>query len=88
MVKELLLVILLKIVMVDIYLDRELIYLLLLNNGGIGYIVLIVNRSIPLDFIDNIRTVNRTLVRILIDYILLRSFGFINHSYNYLAEER
>jgi len=43
MVKEFLPVILLRIVIVDIYLDRGLIYLLLLNNGGIGYIILTVN---------------------------------------------
>jgi len=57
MVKELLLVILLKIIMVDIYLNRELIYLQLLNNGGIGCIIPTVNQSIPLNFINNIRTV-------------------------------
>ena len=86
--KELLLIILLKIVIVDTYLDRELIYLLLLNDGGIECIILTVNRSISLNFIDNIRTVNRTPVRILMDYTLLRSFSLVNYSRNYLAEER
>ena len=53
---EILLVILLKILMVDIYLAKRLIYLQLLNDGGIGYIIQTVNRSIPLSFQDDIGT--------------------------------
>ena len=55
--------------MVDIYLDRELNLLLLLNNGGIKYIIT-VNQSIPLSFLDNIKTValgNAALKRSLIN---------------------
>ena len=56
MAVEVLLVILLKILMVDTYLAKKLIYLQLLNNGGIGYIIQIVDRSIPLSFKDDIGT--------------------------------
>ena len=79
-VKETFLVILPKILILDTYLDRELDLLLLLNDGEIGCVILIVDRSIPLNLMDNIRTVDRPLVRIPIDQPLARSFGFVNLS--------
>ena len=50
MAVEVLLAILLKILIVDIYLAKKLIHLQLLNDRGIGYIIQIVNWSIPLSF--------------------------------------
>ena len=112
------------------YLNKGLNLLLLLNDGGIKCVI-IVNQSIPLSFLDDIKTAalgnaalgksivdqplgksavdqplgksvvnqpleksvvdqllrkslgNRPLAQIFIDYILLRSFSFINHSLNH-----
>jgi hypothetical protein len=59
----LLLTILLKIVIVDTYLDGGLTRLL--NDGGIGCVIRTVDRSIPLKLIDDIRTA--TLGKSLVD---------------------
>ena len=78
----------------DTYLDRGLSYLQLLNNGGIACVVRTVNWYIPLSFKDDVRNaplgkgLNRPLVITLIDHILARSFNFVNHSLDHLAEER
>ena len=79
--------ILLKILIVDTYLDRGLDLLLLPNNGGIGYVIRTVNRSIPLNLLDDIRTaplgeslVNWPLAWTLMDYALARSLDFVNYS--------
>jgi len=74
----LLLAILLKILMVDTYLDGGLDLLLLLNDGGIGCVIRTVDRSIPLNLMDDIRTA--ALARTLMDQLLVRSFSFDDHS--------
>jgi hypothetical protein len=70
------------------YLDRGLSYLQLLNDGGIVYVVRIVDRSIPLSLEKYIRDlalgiVNQPLAWILMDYALARSFDFVNYSLDY-----
>ena len=79
----------------DTYLDGGLshIHLQLPNDGGIAYVIT-VDWSIHLSFRDNIgnaplgKGLNRPLVRTLMDYILVRSFNFVNYSLDHLAEER
>ena len=74
----------------DTYLDGGLSYirLQLPNDRGITYVIT-VNRSIHLSFRDDVRNaplgkgLNRPLVRTLIDYILVRSFNFVNYSLDY-----
>ena len=62
---------LLKIVIVDINLDRELSYLLLLNNRGIECIIRMANQFIPLSFQDDVTPLEKSLdlylVQIFID---------------------
>ena len=75
--------------MVDMYLDRGLSHLQLLNDGGIACVVRTVDWSIPLSFKDDVgnaplgKGLNRPLVRTLMDYILARSFNFVNYSLDY-----
>ena len=71
--------------MVDTYLDGGLshIHLQLPNDGGIACIIRTVDRSIPLSFMDDIRTAalgERLVVRTLMDQLLARSLGFVSRS--------
>ena len=83
---------LLRTLIMVIGLSGELTHLQLLNDGGIGCVIRMDDRPIPLILIDDIRTatqgtvalgkslVNRPLAMTLLDHTLPRTFGFVENS--------